>query len=481
MATSGPARGWLPALARRIASVTGTLNPPASRVSRFPGSRNMASGSGVEGEGLGIPYRRRFIPFANDPIHTTKDNIISMDKHLPITQGKDSAATKEFISCYGHCRPTTYGDEDASRTAVEVTGGKQDPRGAVQNLIDGEVAVQELIDGEEIARNQRASEVSDNDGYEEFNDRAVNYHCDCHVWTPLIASSHRDGSIYDTRGTFGSGWKWDYRIADRNETRLEAMMLSHPTKDCYMRDGTCIWHPANSMLQIFSVKLAKTPVVDGSIELYGYIAVRDLQDPLLNYIVKIGRDDPIIVEQGSLIEMTGPKRGIDFSCAVLVEYDMRIKTGEREEDDLQLIDGATDLDHILTSHVPVRNRIYGDCGAVDITQANLLYAFEATVEVVISEVQTSFDLCLSCFTSGLHEEIRLFDGAISESRDLRRYVIAVMEHECMDLKFKVGLGSGCFAEHCRSFKATNHGCASEQIKIEFASISVKVTWSAMEF
>lgn len=51
------------------------------------------------------------------------------------------------------------------------------------------------------------------------------------------------------------------------------------------------------MLQIFSVKLAKTPVVDGSIELYGYIAVRDLQDPLLNYIVKIGRDDPIIVEQ----------------------------------------------------------------------------------------------------------------------------------------------------------------------------------------
>uniref|UniRef100_A0A0E0P9Z5 DUF6598 domain-containing protein n=1 Tax=Oryza rufipogon TaxID=4529 RepID=A0A0E0P9Z5_ORYRU len=404
MATSGPARGWLPALARRIASVTGTLNPPASRVSRFPGSRNMASGSGVEGEGLGIPYRRRFIPFANDPIHTTKDNIISMDKHLPITQGKDSAATKEFISCYGHCRPTTYGDEDASRTAVEVTGGKQDPRGAVQNLIDGEVAVQELIDGEEIARNQRASEVSDNDGYEEFNDRAVNYHCDCHVWTPLIASSHRDGSIYDTRGTFGSGWKWDYRIADRNEMR-----------------------------------------------------------------------------KGSLIEMTGPKRGIDFSCAVLVEYDMRIKTGEREEDDLQLIDGATDLDHILTSHVPVRNRIYGDCGAVDITQANLLYAFEATVEVVISEVQTSFDLCLSCFTSGLHEEIRLFDGAISESRDLRRYVIAVMEHECMDLKFKVGLGSGCFAEHCRSFKATNHGCASEQIKIEFASISVKVTWSAMEF
>jgi hypothetical protein len=36
----------------------------------------------------------------------------------------------------------------------------------------------------------------------------------------------------------------------------------------------------------------------------------------------------------------------------------------------------------------------------------------------------------------------------------------------------------CSAEHCRFFEATNHGCANEQnqqIKIEFASISVKVT------
>lgn len=51
------------------------------------------------------------------------------------------------------------------------------------------------------------------------------------------------------------------------------------------------------MLQIFSIKLAKVFGVDGSMELYGYIAARDLRDPLLNYIVNIGRDNPIIVEQ----------------------------------------------------------------------------------------------------------------------------------------------------------------------------------------
>lgn len=74
-------------------------------------------------------------------------------------------------------------------------------------------------------------------------------------------------------------------------------MLSDPSKDCILEDGTCIRHAATSMLQILSVKLAKTSVVDGPVQLYGYFAARDLVDPLLNYIVNIGRDDPISVEK----------------------------------------------------------------------------------------------------------------------------------------------------------------------------------------
>jgi hypothetical protein len=38
--------------------------------------------------------------------------------------------------------------------------------------------------------------------------------------------------------------------------------------------------------------------------------------------------------------MTGPKRGIYMGSAVLIEFDIRIKTGVHEEEDLQLIDGA---------------------------------------------------------------------------------------------------------------------------------------------
>ncbi|KAJ1279200.1 hypothetical protein BS78_04G137000 [Paspalum vaginatum] len=257
------------------------------------------------------------------------------------------------------------------------------------------------------------------------------------------------------------------------------MMLSDPSKGCILKGETCIRHKPCPILQIFSLKVAKIPVDSGSVELYGYIAARDLVDPLLNYVVNISRDGPIIVKQGSFIEMTGPKRGIEMSCTILLEYDMRIKLGDQEKDDLQLIDGVSIIDELITWCKPVTQRIHGNYGAVDFAQMCLENAVEATVEVVISEVQSSFDLYLSCFTSGLHDEIRLFDGVIGEPRRLSRNVVAVVIGTCIDLKFKSGSGSNCCAEHCHSFKATNHGCATQQIKIQLASISVKVTWSTL--
>jgi hypothetical protein len=92
---------------------------------------------------------------------------------------------------------------------MHVIGGKQYPRGAVKEVADGEDA-----------RDQRDSEVSCDGAYEEFTDCEDNYRRDGSIhWIPLRRSSHRDGSIYCTRGTFGSGWKNDYRIADRNESK----------------------------------------------------------------------------------------------------------------------------------------------------------------------------------------------------------------------------------------------------------------------
>lgn len=73
-------------------------------------------------------------------------------------------------------------------------------------------------------------------------------------------------------------------------------MLSDPT-DCFPDRERCDVHWECDMMQTFSLKLAKVSVNTSLVQLYGYIAVRDCLDSLLNYIVNYSRDDPITVQQ----------------------------------------------------------------------------------------------------------------------------------------------------------------------------------------
>lgn len=163
----------------------------------------------------------------------------------------------------------------------------------------------------------------------------------------------------------------------------------------------------------------------------------------------------------------------------LLEYDLRIKTGEQEKDDLTLIDGASILGSAGICGEPFRFHISSDCGAVDITLVCIDYAVEATIEVLISEVQSRFRLALGCLTSGLNEEIHLFDGAIAESCGLKKCVVAVMVDSLIDLNFKVGEMPSSFEQHCCSFTAKTHGHDTQEMKTDFASIVVKLTWSTL--
>jgi hypothetical protein len=86
---------------------------------------------------------------------------------------------------------------------------------------------------------------------------------------------------------------------------------------------------------------------------------------------------------------------------------------------------------------------------------------------------------LGCFTSGLHEEIRLFDGAIGEPGGLKRSVVAVSSDDEMELKLKIAPDSCTPAEYCCCSKAEKHGRATQEIYTGFALITVKVTWSTL--
>jgi hypothetical protein len=73
------------------------------------------------------------------------------------------------------------------------------------------------------------------------------------------------------------------------------------TSDCVMVNGSCRNHSPCTPMQIFSIELAQLPVDGGLVKLYGYIAVRDNLDRLLNYVVNISRDDPITSEEVKIL------------------------------------------------------------------------------------------------------------------------------------------------------------------------------------
>uniref|UniRef100_A0A0D9V2V1 DUF6598 domain-containing protein n=1 Tax=Leersia perrieri TaxID=77586 RepID=A0A0D9V2V1_9ORYZ len=273
----------------------------------------------------------------------------------------------------------------------------------------------------------------------------------------------------------------NYPLSCHRDAQLELMRFTVATDDCFRDSEVCQTHLPCEMVQIFSLKLAKTPIKSDPIQLYGYIAARDDVDFMLNYVFYRSRDDPIIIQQGSLIEMTGPKRGIQMYYNIMFEFDMRMKSGKDEEDDLPLIDGLTELTETFLRFEQLTLHIKGDFGAVDMSLGAVLNGVEATVEVAISELVSAFDLSLSCDLTMLEErgELQLFSGTISESCGLRRFVMAVRLDTMMHLKFKVDKKDSNVVEHFCSFEAKQHGRNIHQIKSELANIFVKVTWSTI--
>jgi hypothetical protein len=82
--------------------------------------------------------------------------------------------------------------------------------------------------------------------------------------------------------------------------------------------------------------------------------------------------------------------------------------------------------------------------------------------------------CVSIVLPGLDEEIRLFDGAIGDSRGLKRSLAVVSDDE-MELKLKVAAGSCIPAEYYCCFETKQHGHATQVINTGFVLVEVKVT------
>jgi len=301
-------------------------------------------------------------------------------------------------------------------------------------------------------------------------------------------SKHEDGSIYrpDEHPLHSL-----YHLHDPGETRLDPMRLTDPTDICHPCWTVCRQHVGCAMMQIFSLKLSKLPsgaaaaaaAGGGPIQLYGFMAVRDLLDPLRNYVFNYSRDDPFIIHDlhsDPFVYLSGPRRGIYLDCRVLVEYDIRIKRGQTRQEDLPVIDGAATFSELTYIRGAITNRISGDSGgSMDIARALFRNSVEATVEVWVSNLGrcvSGLDLFITGFVGRIPEEIKIFRGSIGDLCVVKRFVVAVRLNSVLFLLFKVpAFGTDPI---CRfAFRAVAHGCISGYRELNSCTVDVKVTWS----
>uniref|UniRef100_A0A0E0BQF7 DUF6598 domain-containing protein n=1 Tax=Oryza glumipatula TaxID=40148 RepID=A0A0E0BQF7_9ORYZ len=303
----------------------------------------------------------------------------------------------------------------------------------------------------------------------------------------IPGSKHRDGSIYRKDAHY---WHGLYHLDDTSETLLEPMTPSYSEQDCRPCVTDCQWHIGCSMMQIFSLEIAEISnfatgaAGAGAIQLYGFMAARDLLDPLRNYIFNRTRDDPFTIRDVSypFIQMTGPKRGITMNSRVMIEYDMRIKRGENEQDDLVLIDGAATFSEI-TNFIPYIYRINGDCGmAVDIRLAHFILAIEATLQVRVYELKDgggSLNLTITCRVSRITPQIKLFQGPIDKLRDQNRFVVVATLNTLIITEFKLTHQHGSISWRFES-RVVPHGSMSHCATFaDLATIGVEIFWSIL--
>jgi hypothetical protein len=192
------------------------------------------------------------------------------------------------------------------------------------------------------------------------------------------------------------------------------------------------------------------------------------------------------------LSLASPARGICITSHALFEFELCVRTEDPSEDEAKgdiLIKGCTEITNMHGAESFVKTgRLYGDKCGLDVKFAVLVNAVQATVDVEILRAPVcGFDLKLYAKTSGFNDVIRLFEGA-TESGCRMSSVVAVEWCSHLDLCIRGssvdnGLSQNLHYEEwkCR-FYACYHGTVSEDVNFfDFATISVKVTWKAVEF
>lgn len=187
--------------------------------------------------------------------------------------------------------------------------------------------------------------------------------------------------------------------------------------------------------------------------------------------------------------LTGPSRGIVFSCDAYFELNLKIKQ-DRESEDRQFCQALIDVDsgHIPYTDSVVKTRSSVNClSDVDLIFAYVKNALEGTIEIRILSGSSAFYGKVTVCTTDVPSHILLYDSDVHGANtigndgviELLRRVVAVSVDQT--LIFHIYPHSGDRNPKILEFIPLIRGADKVGITCGGHRMQVKVTWSILSW
>ncbi|PVH63095.1 hypothetical protein PAHAL_3G472500 [Panicum hallii] len=253
------------------------------------------------------------------------------------------------------------------------------------------------------------------------------------------------------------------------------------------------------LLQFIDIKIARYHHTwPGPAKIFGFVAARDTIEPLRNYVYRREINSSEDEYGVARLSLTSPARVISMASRALIEFELRVRTEGRPDEDEPngdcLIEGCTELTNMLASDSFIEHRrLYGDNCALDVKFAVLINAVEARVDIKVlslGAIASGINLKVYGKTSGFSEVIRLFEGASPKPGVVMSFAVAVDTHNYLDVCIEGSsednpvLGRKEKKPASRSwwkcsFGSDYHDMDKEVAELgEFAVVSVNVNWKS---
>ncbi|CAN6235282.1 unnamed protein product [Urochloa humidicola] len=293
-----------------------------------------------------------------------------------------------------------------------------------------------------------------------------------------------DPYAYQAR-LFEKRWYRDYLTGDSRFEDNTSIPCKRYTVDPAPNGGF-----KRNTLQVFSVKVTElTGGLKWPLNVFGLVALRDSLDHNRNVIFKRERVNcQTLTNENPYLPLTGPVRGVVFSCPVVFEVLLYVR-GTTESDDKELSLLAVDLvksTHPLNS-VLIKNSYTSRLSTLDFEIGHIVYSVEATISVrVISGTRPDCFRARFAAVTYLDEEFVLLDSQdedvpiSGDEINLSRCVVSVESSKQLRISVKAQQGSRVFWGGM-DFTPQEMGTSIQTLDIGFCKMEVTVAWSLFAF